>query len=71
MDKEFCLLEKPWIKVLNQKNTIKEISLLDLFAKPKKSWVVCLDDIDTEATHTTMKDLSKLVVEEIRNNVTD
>ena len=39
--------------------------------KPKKSWVVCLDDIDTEATHTTMKDLSKLVVEEIRNNVTD
>lgn len=36
MDKEFCLLEKPWIKVLNQKNTIKEISLLDLFANAHK-----------------------------------
>ena len=36
MDKEFCLLDEPWIKVLDQENTIKEVSLLDVFRDAHK-----------------------------------
>ena len=36
MDKEFCLLNEPWIKVLDQENTIKEVSLLDVFRDAHK-----------------------------------
>lgn len=31
MNEEYCLLYKPWIKVLNYENVIKEVSLLDVF----------------------------------------
>ena len=34
---------------------------------PKKSFVVCLDDVNTEAERVKMKDLARLVEKEIRN----
>lgn len=34
---------------------------------PKKSFVVCLDDVNTEAERVKMKDLAELVEKEIRN----
>lgn len=31
MDKEFCLLDEPWIKVLDEQNVTREVSLIDIF----------------------------------------
>lgn len=31
MDKEFCLLDEPWIKILDETNSIREVSLMNLF----------------------------------------
>jgi len=31
MDKEFCLLDESWIKVLDEQNVTREVSLIDIF----------------------------------------
>lgn len=36
MDKEFCLLDESWIKVLNDENEIIEVSLIDVFTNAHK-----------------------------------
>ena len=44
--------------------------LVDVYKRqeyPKKSFVVCLDDVNTEAERVKMKDLARLVEKEIRN----